>query len=446
MFYIKDDTDLGAIANGQEIKDFKKQLSDSLFCADSKKPKKVIDAKNIKVKSNTKDRNIVYMLASTSGKEINNRIYSDEDYQLQAENESWQLPYDRPVLRNHDAHDGTPVGRVKDCWYISHASKTKIRGNDNLPEDVLNFFKDRHCFDDGVGSLILKANLDDETFARVKDGLDNTVSQGQFADEAICNICGNSYFGGSCNHVAGFSYQLDEKDPNSLKKCIPSMSGLEPAEISIVNVPANDTSLIYVPNSLPATETNNDSKTDGDKQISDEIDKTENLCKDDANTENKTSVEDENIPENIDNNKGDDMFKDLLKKAISDNLNASEEVVNSFNALFDKLETEEQIKALQDFIDATKKEVATEVEDKEENTEDEQENSVEETQTPAEDTTESEDVEKEQKPKEEPKNDFQEEKAELEDYKTFNPVQAETIKKTKTLDSLVNEMFIKNNF
>lgn len=445
MLYIKDDTDLGSIKENQKVNDFKKELNDSLMCSDSKKPRKVTDAKKkCKTKSHTRCRNVAYMLASTSGKEINNRQYEDADYQRQIMERDWHVPYDRPVLRNHDSYSGNPVGRVKDGWYISHATKTKLLGNDELPEDVLEFFKDHHCFDDGIGSTILKVSLDDETHERVKDGLDNTVSQGQFATKAVCNICGHDYLSGACEHIAGREYSTDSNDESKKVKCVPIISGLEPSEISIVNVPANDTSLIYISSepSTPALDSQ-DAKEENKKM--EEIDKKTETCNDDTTIENKIASNEEKTVEEDQQKqkKGDVMFKDLLKKAMADSLNASEKVIESFNSLFDKLETEEQITALKDFLDAHQE---TMIHEKETPASAEDSKEVEPTVTP-EPKTEVlvEDTKEETKLEENPQ-DFHEEQSEIEDQVKVENVAEQIKPKTlKTFDSLINDKFIQNN-
>ena len=78
---------------------------------------------------------------------------------------------------------------------------------------------------------------------KIEDGFYLTVSQGIFVEDMRCNICGSSIW--ECSHSVGREYEMEDK---TKKVCIPVASGqYEAGEISIVNVPANDTSIIYIP-------------------------------------------------------------------------------------------------------------------------------------------------------------------------------------------------------
>ena len=131
---------------------------------------------------------------------------------------------------------------------------------------------------------------------KIEDGFYLTVSQGIFVEDMRCNICGSSIW--ECSHSVGREYELEDK---TKKVCIPVASGqYEAGEISIVNVPANDTSIIYIPDKK-------ENKTNDAK-----IDKTQIT---DSNTIVPKIDNNENVLDNTQNdneNKGDEMIKDLL--------------------------------------------------------------------------------------------------------------------------------------
>lgn len=286
LYKINDFTDINKMKEDKTFKDAKVKVQIS----DKKKRKPIL---------NKDYKNLIYMLATTSDKEINSRTYADKSTKELVINGGWTTPYNKPVLKNHDQIEGEPQGRTLDAWYIKHDDMSiESAHNSALPEDVLKFFQDNGCFDNGTGSTILKAFVDDETMKKIKDGFYLTVSQGIYVEDMRCNICGSSIW--DCSHSVGREYEMEDK---TKKTCIPIATGqFEAGEISIVNIPANDTSIIYVPND--EEQKTNDNKIDK-TQITDsnndvpKIDNTKNIL------ENKTN-------DKQNNNKGDEMIKDLL--------------------------------------------------------------------------------------------------------------------------------------
>ena len=245
-------------------------------------------------------QNIIYMLATTSDKKINYRKYDDDSVIEMSDNGSYMTPYNKPVLKNHDDWNGEPLGRVLDSFTIDHKTLSyKSPYNSELPEDVMEFFKENNCFKDGKTSIILKCFVDDNTINKIKDGYYLTVSQGITCLDIICNVCGETFF--KCPHRAGSTYKVNDVET----ECIPKAIGPFIAEeISIVNIPANDTSIIYVPEKK---EEKNAVTTSDNKNIKNQaqIDNQENQCKDNKNNNN------------IKDNKGDStMLKDLLRKSL----------------------------------------------------------------------------------------------------------------------------------
>lgn len=283
------------IQNLYKINDFSNinEMKKNKSYKDSKVKFKISDKKKIKPILNKEYKNIIYMLATSSDKEINMRTYADDSTRELVENGGWLTPYNKPILKNHDQIDGEPQGRILDSWYIKHNDMSITSSSKNtIPEDVIKFFQDNNCFEEGTGSTILKSFVDDETMKKIKDGYYLTVSQGIYVEDLKCNICGKSIW--ECEHYAGEEYELEDK---TKKVCIPTACGkFEAAEISIVNIPANDTSIIYIPNEN--TQNINDNKTN---TISDSIV---------PKLDNNKNVILNSIKDN--KNKGDEMIKDLL--------------------------------------------------------------------------------------------------------------------------------------
>ena len=352
FYKISDSLDINILKDSNELNKIK-----NVYTLEDKKVKKPI----LKEKEY---QNIIYMLATTSDKKINYRKYDDEAVIEMSDSGSYMTPYNKPVLKNHNDLSGEPLGRALDSFVIKHKTLSyKSPYNSELPEDVIEFFKKNDCFKDGKTSIILKCFVDNNTMEKIKDGYYLTVSQGITCSDMICNICGESFF--KCSHYAGSTYKVNDIET----ECIPKAIGPFIAEeISIVNIPANDTSIIYLPEKKEENETSN--VTDNKNiQNQAQIDNQENQCKDSKNNNNIK-----------DNKGGSTMLKDLLRKSLLKDMKnvwtlkdeMSEKIETFFNSLEEeKIEdfisiinilqdsTNEKIKVIEDSVTELKPYVAT---------------------------------------------------------------------------------------
>lgn len=313
------------------IKDKSKFTFDSFYkTSDSKKGSSIINKD-----SSTKMYGPVYAILSTSAKDINSRNYSYDSLKQNVINHDW-TNYSRPLLRHHNLEDGTSCGRIDKSFFYDHSTKevTAEFADSKLKKDVLDYFESKGAFDKGTASTIVELSVDEYTYERMKNGLDNTVSQSSMMSKAVCNICGKDYFDG-CQHIAGKSYEIEDGEETVTKTCILQCSDFYPVELSIVNCPGNDSSITYVPK-YSKSSSNSDS------------------------IENEPIVEDEQImvtnKDNEDkNNKTEDlMFKELLKDTLLKTTVSAfedEKITEPFNKVFDSLETEVQVTAFKDFLD-----------------------------------------------------------------------------------------------
>lgn len=352
FYKISDSLDINILKDSNELNKIK-----NVYTLEDKKIKKPI-------LKETEYQNIIYMLATTSDKKINYRKYDDESIIEMSDSGSYMTPYNKPVLKNHDDWNGEPLGRVLDSFAVDHQTLSyKSPYNSELPEEVIEYFKENNCFKDGKTSIILKCFVDNNTMDKIKDGYYLTVSQGITCSDMICNVCGETFF--KCPHYAGSTYKVNDAET----ECIPKAIGPFIAEeISIVNIPANDTSIIYVPEKK---EENNTVTTSDNKSIKNQaqIDNQENQCKDSKNNNN------------IKDNKGDStMLKDLLRKSLLKDMKnvwtlkdeMTEKIETFFNSLEeDKIEdfmniinilqdsTNEKMKVIEDSITELKPYVAS---------------------------------------------------------------------------------------
>lgn len=198
-----------------------------------------------KKKKMVKDEEVIYALMTTSDKVINSRNYDDESIKQNNLNKDWCKPFSRPLLKNHDSYS-EPCGRIMDTYIIDHATKgVSTAAVDSLPTEVVQYLVDNGHLADGTSSLIGKVIADEDTHEKILDGLYNTVSQSSYMGKFKCNVCGHDYYGGACMHSAGKSYNLDENGSKTMT-CIPKASDFKPVELSIVNNPANDSSIFVV--------------------------------------------------------------------------------------------------------------------------------------------------------------------------------------------------------
>lgn len=322
------------------------------------------DASRLIKSSNSKRLNDIefYAIASVSGKEINNRLYSNDSWEKTVVDKKWKSPYRRPILVNHDL-GAEPLGRIESSFLINHDSMEVISQDegDKIPNKVIKHFKNKKAFDDGTSCIIVKFYADEETGNKIIDGFYETVSQSSIMKKASCSICGKDYFNGDCSHYAGKTYEIEGEDKVTRNvKCLVKTEDYEPVELSIVNYPANDTSTIVaygvkenkiitsdmkediIPATAPAEKLEDNSK----------IDDTKKTCE---NTFSPTKDEKE-----VQVNLYKEMAKDYLKNMVVSKVKTDEASVTSFEVLFDSLE-ENQVKLLQDFLSKIeKKEVVIE--------------------------------------------------------------------------------------
>ena len=322
FYKISDSLDINILKDSNELNKIK-----NVYILEDKKIKKPI----LKEKEY---QNIIYMLTTTSDKKINYRKYDDNSVIEMSDNGSYMTPYNKPVLKNHNDWSGEPLGRALDSFAIDHQTLTyKSPYNSELPEEVIEYFKENNCFKDGKTSIILKCFVDNNTMEKIKDGYYLTVSQGITCSDMICNICGETFF--KCPHYAASTYKVNDIET----ECIPKAIGPFIAEeISIVNIPANDTSIIYVPEKKE--EKNSVSNSDN-KNIQNQvqIDNQENQCKDSKNNNNIK-----------DNKGGSTMLKDLLRKSLLKDMKnvwtLKDEMTEKIETFFNSLEEEK----IEDFI------------------------------------------------------------------------------------------------
>lgn len=332
---ITDDIDLSK-------KDEKLLLHDSVY-PNSEGSRIILDSANSNAPVTLKDG--VYAILSVSDKPINNRLYDYESLKLNVMNKDWLKPYKKPLLRNHDLYTDMPSGRIIKSWFVDHKnfeiSKPDLQ--DDLPKKVFDFFKDSKCFDNGTGSVVVEVATDANTYERIKNELDVTVSQSSYMGKATCNICHQDYFGQNCNHFSGDSYEIEIDKETVSKTCYVECSDFDPIELSIVNNPANDSSIFYVYDKTEV-EPNSDSNNSEEKKINDsKIDNSLNKDKIEETEKKEQTIKME-----------DSMLKDLLKNNISKFISDKfgEATNETFIKLFDSLDKEEQIANFQSFLDS----------------------------------------------------------------------------------------------
>lgn len=334
------------------------------FYEDFYKGKKSIQAYDSSSTVNKEKVVSYYGLVSTSDKEINCRKYDKESWKKTVIDGTWIKPFGRPIMRNHDVYFGDSVGRITESYFYDHSTEvvTSDSVENSLPKDVLDFYKEKGAFSNGSGSVIVKFELDAKTAERVDSGLDMTLSQSSIMNSATCNICGKDYYSGDCNHVAGETFQIEEDGVKKDVKCVVYTKDYEPVELSIVNFPANDTSIIYKrKNEVNASNQDNKQST-----------------KDNVNAENKITKDTK-----IESDKGEVMYKELAKKHFLSKLEdfkLGEDGINTMSDFFETLK-EDQLDKIDNVIDlfkTSKDEAVKEISDAFEQYKAEQETKTEE--------------------------------------------------------------------
>ena len=308
----------------------RKIITKDEFYQDKKNSSKINISDFLTVDSGKIEKNkemLYYALVSTSDKEINCRSYDYKSWEKTVVDKMWISPYQKPILYNHDLYNSSPQGRIQNTFFINHSDKKVICSSleEELPQDVINFYDSLGAFNEGTASIIARISPDNVLAQRIESGLDITVSQSSYMDKAVCSICGKNYYGDECSHIPGKTYKLED---GSEKTCIVKTFDYEPIELSFVTIPANKTSIVY--SFQKKQSSSNDNLAENNIQI-----------KDDENEDNK----------NIKNGENKDMeLKNILKDMISQKLNLGEELKDSYDKLFDSM-TPEQINYFKNIID-----------------------------------------------------------------------------------------------
>lgn len=153
----------------------------------------------------------VEMEATHSGKNHNYCVYYEDSMEKDAE--SFVNPFQKPVLKNHNAYSGEPIGRIKQAWF----------GESKLTNER--------------SAIHLKTRItDQDAIPKFLDGRYSTVSISGTMGTVICNICGKTVLKNGkfnfCGHWRGETY----KD----QVCYWGAKDIEYHEVSTVNTPADD--------------------------------------------------------------------------------------------------------------------------------------------------------------------------------------------------------------
>jgi hypothetical protein len=156
---------------------------------------------------------------SSSGRRINNRIYTPKGQQ--AGIPSWTTPYAKPIIRNHDRNED-PMGRFMsvDYRYIDEKALGFFKtGRDFMmvkdaldsddPKKIYKTLSNSKLLTNskwpGVGELIATARVTDEkAVEKFLDGRYMTFSAGSNTDRYVCGLCQTDWATGEqCDHTAG---------------------------------------------------------------------------------------------------------------------------------------------------------------------------------------------------------------------------------------------------
>lgn len=177
----------------------------------------------------------LWNIVTVADKVINRRIYPEEHVRGTVMDNRWLTPYYKPFLTNHD-RETTPHGRVVDNFYFNHGSGKMEGGRGKVPEDVMDAWHSSHMFDEGTGSVIVRIKATDECIDNVKNGIFLTTSQSSATDGFTCSICGDDLE--KCEHLPGETYDNEN--------CFAKTGALYPIENSVVNQPANQSSVLML--------------------------------------------------------------------------------------------------------------------------------------------------------------------------------------------------------
>lgn len=189
---------------------------------------------------------------SASGKVTNGRIYPPKGHRAGVD--SWTNPYPRPVLLHHDDMKD-PIGRYVSVTWVDNELEALdyLQGDYKALADIKRAFdsadaktiykvmKKHNALDKkfpGLGKVIGEVRITDaDAIEKFLDGRYLTWSAGQSTDAYICMSCNSDWRQGEfCDHSPGMS----DEDGDPVYFLCGNMTGQEG---SVVNIPANDTSL-----------------------------------------------------------------------------------------------------------------------------------------------------------------------------------------------------------
>lgn len=131
---------------------------------------------------------------------------------------SWNKPYPKPMLKNHDPYT-EPLGRIVEAKYVEKTTA-------------------------GVPGIEVVAEISDpDAIAKVEDGRYYTVSIGADTDALYCSICNQNILEeGHCDHWKGEVYEG--------QKAYWRVGNLWFSELSFVNMPADENARVIDPGVL----------------------------------------------------------------------------------------------------------------------------------------------------------------------------------------------------
>lgn len=261
----------------------------------------------------------LWNIATVSDKVINRRIYPEDSIKQTVMDNRWLTPYYKPFLTNHD-RETTPHGRVVDNFYFHHGTGSIEGGRGKIPKAIMDAWHDANMFDEGTGSVIVRIKATDECIDKVKEGIFLTTSQSSATDSFTCTICGGDIY--DCDHLPGQDYEGST--------CYAKTGSLFPIENSIVNQPANDSSvLLLFDRSNQKVEYFNDNQNLTNLNASDSTNILDNAIID--------SVEE--VQKNTNMNKGVSMDQEKLLR-LADSLKKM-----TINSLVEKLSADAELEA-----------------------------------------------------------------------------------------------------
>lgn len=195
---------------------------------------------------------LVELEVSASGKVTNGRIYPPKGHQ--AGLDSWTKPYAKPVLVYHDDNKD-PIGRwVNARWVDTEDQALAFLKGDykalaaikrafaaGTPQDIYQAMKKHGALDKGwpgLGKVIGTVRITDAAaIEKFVDGRYLTCSAGQSTDSYTCMLDGHDWHKGQiCEHSNG---GMDDEGNPVIFLC----GNMHGSEVSMVNIPANDTSV-----------------------------------------------------------------------------------------------------------------------------------------------------------------------------------------------------------